>query len=443
MLDRVKKAKREEEEEEVEEMEGEELEKGEKNKDVDKSFVNVLEKEDEDEDEDEKAKEEAEGDEDEEDEEKAKKEADGDEDEDKSACPMEDEGDEEDEEKAKKEEEDDDAESEDEKEFDVNDESDIFLDDEDEMAKKEAEGDEEDEEKAKAKEEAEGDEDDEDKEKAKKEADGDEDEEDEEKAKKEADGDEDEEDEEKEKKEMKKPKLDVEEDVTALFNGETLSEEFKTKAKTILESSVRRKVIEYATNLKARYNKKLQKAKKTISEKLVSKVDNYLDYVVEEWMNENKLAVQSALRTEITEEFITDLRSLFENHNIMIPKGKEDLVETQAKKIEGLKKDLDQEIKKSVSLRKKLNEQAKVATLREICEGMTDTEIEKFKSLVDGVVYDESYKEKLLTIKENYISKKVKSKDSFEPVVGDNGEKTEITGDMKAIVDTLSKLERI
>ena len=436
---KVVESKKKKDEEKVEEMEGDDFVKAQKNKDLDKSFGNVREKEEGDEEEDEKAvKEEEDEDEEQVDE--------------KRSCLKQEDADEEDaevEDDEVEEAEDDEAE----KEFDVNDESDIFLDDEDEAKAEEAEEGDEDEEKApEAEVEAEGDEDEEeeelkqedheedgefDKEDELKKEDEDEDEEEEKKktAKKEVD-----EDEEEDEDEPKKPDLDMEEDVNALFNGEELSEGFRKKAKTVMEAATRKKVVEFAKSLKSRYNKKLRKAKKSISEKLVSKVDGYLDYVVEEWMTENKLAVQHSLRTEITEEFINDLRSLFENHNIMIPKGKEDLVESQTSKIEGLKKDLDQEIKKNVSLRKKLNEHAKVAALREVCEGLTDTEIEKFKSLVNGVVYDESYREKLSTIKENYFSKKAKkSTDSLEQVIETDGEKTETTQDMKAVMDTISR----
>jgi len=271
-------------------------------------------------------------------------------------------------------------------EFDINDDSDVFLDDEEEdKVKESADSDEDDEEKV---EEAKDEEDDEEKvEEAK--------------------------DEEDDEEKAKKPTVDVEEDVTALLNGEDLSENFKSKAKMIMEGAVKRKVLQYAKTLKLRYNKKLRSAKDAITEKVVEHVDDYLDYVVEGWMEENKVAVEHGIRTEITEEFINDLRNLFETHNIMIPKGKENLVESQAKAIESLQTQLNEQIKKNVSLRKVINEQKKVSIFRDTCEGLTDTQIEKFKSLTKDIGFDDSYSDKLNTIKESYFSAKAKKNDDY------------------------------
>ena len=220
----------------------------------------------------------------------------------------------------------------------------------------------------------------------------------------------------KEEKIESKPTMNIEEHMTALFNGETLTEDFQKKARTIFEAAVREKVVQYATTLKQRYNNRLVAAKAKIEEKLVAKVDSYMDYVVEEWMEQNKLSVEHGLRTEITEEFLTDLRNLFETHNIMIPKGKENLVESLSSKVEKLEKEVNDQTKKTMTLHKKLNEYKKTETFRQICEGLADTEIEKLKSLASSLEYDESYKEKLTVIKENYFSQKAKKADPIEEV---------------------------
>ena len=335
-----------------------------------------------------------------------------------------------------------------EKEFDINDDSDVFLNDveeadalmaaedepvEDAPVKEEDEESEEEEEEVPVKEEDEESE-----------------EEEEEVPVKEEDEESEEEESEEEKAEKKKkkeecalPDVDVEEDVKALFNGESLSETFQAKAKLVMEAAVRRKVIQFAKNLKERYNNKLRKAKATISERLVNKVDGYLGEVVKDWMEDNKLAVQHGLRTEITEEFIGDLRSLFETHNIMIPEGKENLLESQAAQIAQLTKDKEEIVKKNVSLRKLVNENKKALILKEVCEGLTDTEIEKFRSLTTSVSYDESYKTKLNVLKENYFTNKTIKAESMEVLTeqseGDKNEKAS-SGLMSLYANTLSKI---
>jgi len=320
-----------------------------------------------------------------------------------------------------------------EKEFDLNDESDVFLDDEEEAAAKKEEADEvEKKDDEEVEESADEDEDDEEK-KEVKECD----------AKKkglvgkamekeEKEKDEDEE----EVEEAKKPSIDVEEHVKALFNGESLSEEFQNKARTIFQAAVKEKVLQYAKNLKSRYNKKLGGAKQSIQERLVTKLDGYMDYVVEEWMSENKVAVEHGLRTELTEEFVTDLRNLFETHNIMIPKGKENLVEALVAKCDKLEKELDSSEKKNISFKKKLNEVKKLEVVREICEGLADTEIEKLKSLASNIEYDDSYRAKLQVIKENYFSTKTKKADSIEKL-DDNKKESE-----KVAAPANSKMQR-
>lgn len=315
------------------------------------------------------------------------------------------------------------------KEFDINDESDVFLDDEEEIEDKEKQEEDKDEDEEEKKEDE------------LKEEDKDDEDEEEKKEKKVEECDKKDKKEEDEMEEAKKPAIDMEEHVKALFNGEELSEEFQKKARTIIESAVREKVLQFAKNLKSRYNKKLGVAKKSIQEKLVTKIDGYMDYIVEEWMEQNKLAVEHGLRTEITEEFITDLRSLFETHNIMIPKGKENLVESLAAKCEKLEKELDNSEKKNVSLKKKINEQKKVEVFREICEGLADTEIEKLRSLASNLEYDDSYKSKLAVLKENYFSQKAKKAGAVEKIV-DNKKENEkvVSSEMKQYVDMVKKI---
>jgi hypothetical protein len=295
-------------------------------------------------------------------------------------------------------------------ELDVNDSADVFMDDDEEKEAMEAEVKDEVKEEEKAEEKAE------EKDEVKEEEKAEEKEEDEEEEK--AEVKEEEKAEEKEEDEEEKLELDVAEHVTALFNGEQLTEEFKNKAKVIFETAVKTHVLGLAKQLKTRYNARLNRAKSLIEEKLVNQVDGYLEHITETFINENKLAIESGLKTEITEEFITDLRTLFESHNIMIPKGKENLTEELANKVEDLKKQLDGETKKNLLMRKQINEMKKTEILEEVCEGLTDTESEKMKSLASNLDYtdEETYKKKLGTLKESYfVQKQVQS--STEQIV--------------------------
>ena len=302
-----------------------------------------------------------------------------------------------------------------EKEFDVNDDSDIFLNDEEENeAKTEFDSHEAsetpEEEKAEEEEKVE----DEVKEEGKSE--------DSEEAKEEEDKEKETDEacdvdlkkEEKSEEEKKKDKeaeeeeenVDMEEHMKALFNGEELSEEFQKKAQLIFEAAVKDQVVAYARRLKVRYNKKLAAAKETVYNSMANQVDGYLNDVVQEWVTQNKVAVTHGLRQEITESFITDLRTLFETHNIMVPEGKENLVESFAGQVEKLKSQLEESNKKNEVLKKKNVELKKVQTFSELCEGLADTEIERLKSLTSNLQYDETYKSKVVTIRENYFSKK-------------------------------------
>ena len=216
-----------------------------------------------------------------------------------------------------------------------------------------------------------------------------------------------------EAKKLKKEdlKIDVKEDIDAILSGEDLSEEFKTKASTIFEAAVSTKVIsavnERIEAFEDDYNKSLNEAKEEHKVAVTEKVDSYLNYVVEEWVKENELAVEKGIRSELVEDFMTGLKNLFQEHYIDIPEEKVDLVDDLFEKVEELEKQLDETVNHNVEIKKELSQFQKEDTLREVSEDLADTEKEKLEKLSEGVDYEnsEQYKEKLVVIKENYFPK--------------------------------------
>ena len=204
-------------------------------------------------------------------------------------------------------------------------------------------------------------------------------------------------------------KLNVKEDINAMMSGEELSEEFKTKASTIFEAAVSAKVIAEVNErigvFEEDYQKQLKEAVDTHKKETTEKVDGYLNYVVEEWVKENELAVEKGIRSELVEDFMTGLKNLFTEHYIDIPEEKVDLVDDLFEKVEDLEKKLDESVNDSVEIRKQLAEYKKEETLRNVSEDLADTEKEKLKTLSDGVDFEDAdqYKEKLEVIKENYF----------------------------------------
>ena len=247
----------------------------------------------------------------------------------------------------------------------------------------------------------------------------------------------DEEEEPVESKKLKKEDLeiDVKEDIEAIVNGEDLSEEFKTKASTIFEAAVSAKVLSEVNQrideLETNYKKEITDAKEEHLSTVTEKVDGYLNYVAEEWMKENELAVEKGIRSELVEDFMTGLKNLFTEHYIDIPEEKVDLVDDLFEKVEELEQKLDESINTSVDIKKELAEYKKAETLREVSEDLADTEKEKLGKLADGIDFEDKsqYSEKLEVIKENYFPKQQsetiteelenteKEQDSSEPVV--------------------------
>jgi hypothetical protein len=240
--------------------------------------------------------------------------------------------------------------------------------------------------------------------------------------------------------------LDLSEDIDALFaDDSTISEEFKSKVATIFEARVMDRVAQIEEQIEANYAEQLEEAITSIKEDLTNKIDDYLNYVVEQWLQENEIAIESALRAEITEEFIAGLRNLFAEHYIDVPTEKVDLVDELAGKVEELESKLNEEIERGIEYKKALVESVKTEVTRAVCEGLTETQFEKIKSLAESVEFstEEEYKTKLETIRENYFPSGVKKADETQlhETIEESGEETKKSLDpfVAAVSQAISK----
>jgi len=200
-------------------------------------------------------------------------------------------------------------------------------------------------------------------------------------------------------------KAKMKEDIDALLEGENLSEEFANKAATIFEAAVVARAEEVVAMVESELHEQFQVAVEEIKEDLAAKVDDYLNYMVEEWVTENQIAIEKGLRAEITEDFINGLRNLFVEHYIDIPAEKVEVVEALASKVEELEAALNEQINVAVELTKSLNEQKKIEAIYTACEGLSQTQVEKLKSLAEGVEFttEEEFAAKVETLKESYF----------------------------------------
>ena len=205
--------------------------------------------------------------------------------------------------------------------------------------------------------------------------------------------------------------INIDEDVEALIGEEELSEEFKEKAKTIFEAALTSKVSELKEALEARYETALLEEVAEIKSALTERVDSYLEYVSQEWMTENQLAVEEGLKTEMTESFLTGMKSLFEEHYVSIPEDKYDVLESMVEKLDDMETKLNEQIEKNVSLNKRLSESVADGIFESVSEGLAATQKDKLASLAESVEFEseDQYREKLETLKEAYFAKKASS----------------------------------
>ncbi len=205
--------------------------------------------------------------------------------------------------------------------------------------------------------------------------------------------------------------FDIEEDVNALLNGEDLSEEFQEKARTIFESALRSKVNEIRESLEVQYEEKLVEEVQVIKEELEERLDAYLEYVAEEWVDENALSIETGLKEELTESFLGGLKQLFEEHYVSIPEEKYNVLESMVEKLDDMETKLNEQIEKNISLNKRLSESVADRIFNSISEGLATTQKEKLASLSESVEFESEsgYREKLETLKESYFPSRVVS----------------------------------
>ena len=243
-------------------------------------------------------------------------------------------------------------------------------------------------------------------------------------------------------------KAQMKEDVASLFADDaSISSDFKAKAATIFEARVFDRVAQIQEQMEAEYAGMLAEAVDSIKAELTEKVDDYLNYVVEQWMDENEIAIESGLRSEITEDFIAGLRNLFAENYINVPEDKVELVDELASKVEELEVKLNEEIEANIQYKKQLTEAIKVQLVNEVCEGLTATQVEKIKSLAESVEFstEEEFVEKLETIRENYFPSGVKKADvaQLHEEVEDDGSEKKTAADpyVASVVQAISKIK--
>ena len=205
--------------------------------------------------------------------------------------------------------------------------------------------------------------------------------------------------------------VDIEEDVNALFGGEDLSEEFKEKAKLVFETALNSKVAEVQEALEAKYQETLEERISEEKASLSERVDNYLEYVADEWFTENTLAIEQGLKTDMTESFLQGMRGLFEEHYVTIPEDKYDVLESMVEKLDDMETKLNEQIEKNINLNSRLGESVANGILESVSEGLASTQKEKLASLSESVEFEseESYREKLETLRESYFSSRTAS----------------------------------
>ena len=245
--------------------------------------------------------------------------------------------------------------------------------------------------------------------------------------------------------------LDIEEDVTALLSGEELSEEFQSKARIIFEAAIRNKVAIAKEELQAAYEEKLTEELASVRTSLSERVDAYLEYVADEWMAENAIAVEHGLRTEMTESFLQGMHSLFSEHYVAIPEERYDVVESMVERLDEMESKLNEQIERNVSLNSRLSEAVSETILADVSEGLAETQKDKLAALAENVEFDSEtgYREKLESLKESYFSgsssASVSARNSVEDLteeVGTGEVKPEYSSQMATLLEQLDRFSK-
>ena len=248
---------------------------------------------------------------------------------------------------------------------------------------------------------------------------------------------------------IEEEKIDVEEDLNALIAGEELSEEFTNKARTIFEAAIRTKVDTIKEELQSSYEEQLVEDVQVIKEGLTERLDSYLEYVATEWVNENHLAIENGLKTEMTESFLSGMKSLFEDHYVTIPEDKYDVLNSMIEKLDEMENKLNEQIDNNVMLNKRLAESTADVIFAEVVEGLALSQKEKLQSLAENIEFESEsdYREKLETLRESYFpanpgtpTKKVQSENLSEGV--ESAPDAPVSRTMEAYMRSLGQLSK-
>ena len=237
--------------------------------------------------------------------------------------------------------------------------------------------------------------------------------------------------------------MDLSDDVKALTGGEGLSEEFKTKAATIFEAAVKAKIRSELERLEEEYAEAFEQSMSEAKDELTEKVDNYLNYVVEEWIKKNEVALEHKLKAEIAESFIADLRGLFEKHDITVPDDQFDLLDAAASRADEMEEKLNEEMQKNITMTQRINELEQHEILIDVASDLADTEVEKFAELAENVEYEsaDNYRTKLETIKDSYFPKAQITEDGQAAPTEDSYNE-DVTDTMAAYMTAIGKVEK-
>ena len=247
---------------------------------------------------------------------------------------------------------------------------------------------------------------------------------------------------------VEEEQIDIEADVQALFEGEELSEEFQDKARTIFEAAINAKLAEVKEAVKTEYEEQLVEEVAAIKSELEERVDAYLEYVADEWLQENEIAVESGLKTEMTESFLEGMKNLFEEHYVSVPEDKYDVIESMVDKLDEMEGKLNEQIEKNIALNRRLAESTSDVVFGEVAEGLATSQKEKLATLVENVEFESEtdYREKLVTLKESYFPSNAGSqRDKSENLSEGNenpGNIQEISSSMEAYLQTLNRVSK-
>ena len=242
-------------------------------------------------------------------------------------------------------------------------------------------------------------------------------------------------------------KVDVEQDVQALFEGEELSEEFQSKARTIFEAAIKEKVSEIKENLQTAYEQALVEEVASVRDELTERVDAYLEYVADEWIQENQLQVESGLKTEMTESFLEGMKSLFEEHYVSVPEDKYDVLESMVDKLDEMESKLNEQIERNVALNQRLAESTSDVILADVSEGLALSQKEKLASLASNVEFESEtdYREKLEKLKESYFPSKTSAPSAHSETISEGtavDSPRQVSSAMEAYMQTLSRVAK-